>query len=857
MSGITEELLLLYELSLSLGHSHDPAETSRRFLKVIMSRRNLSAASIWWLAADAGERAGSATRLTLLEAIPRGQFGVRDLPTSHALWQIALTGQAAVRAGGFEFDELAQQSAGPARSFAVLPLAGDGVLLLESADAEQFGSRFLGQLRSVVANLANVIRGGMAHQALQASEASLRRRTAELATSQRLLRTIIDTAPMRVFWKDRDSRYLGCNPVFARDAGKPHPDDLLGRSDEEMAWTDQAASYRADDRLVLDTGVARLGYEEPQTTPSGDLIWLRTSKVPLFGEDGAVMGVLGVYEDITESKQADIRLREALVNLTAAHELAQNYLDTVEAMIISLDTEGRIRLINRKGCEILGFAESELLGRDWFSTCLPRDPTEAEIREVFQRIMAGELAGVEYVENPVITRQGEARLIAWHNSLLRDKAGAVMGSLSAGEDITDRRRIEEQLERHREELEAQVRVRTQELAQAKDAAEAANVAKSTFLANMSHEIRTPLNAITGMAHLIKRQGLTPRQGESLAKLESAGKHLVAVLNDILDLSKIEAGKLTLSRDRIDLAELAENVRTMLLDAALAKGLDCAIECSAALPTVIGDSTRLQQALLNYTSNAVKFTESGRIILRILAVDESPTRIRLRFEVEDTGIGIAANALPRLFRPFEQADNSLTRAYGGTGLGLVITRKIAEQMGGDAGAASSEGKGSTFWFTVHLPKADAPAQPRPATAAAIDCEAQLRTECAGCRLLLVEDDPINQEIGSHILRDAGLLVDVANDGIEAVGKASAGSFDVILMDMQMPRMNGLEAARAIRAMPRHAETPIIALTANAYDDDRAHCMAAGMDDFLSKPTSPEALFATVLKWLRHTRARSQR
>ena len=684
---------------------------------------------------------------------------------------------------------------------------------------------------------------------------SLRQRAlaaATIAASQSLLRTIIDTAPLRVFWKDRECRYLGCNPAFARDAGRQHPGELLGKLDDDMAWASQAARYQADDRQVMDSGKARLGYEEPQTTPAGSLIWLRTSKVPLFGDDGAVMGVLGVYEDITEAKQADTRLQEALASLTAAHELNQNYLDTVEAMIVSLDVDGRIRRVNRKGCEILGYPEAELLGRNWFSTCLPKGPTEAKVRHIFAQIMAGELAGVEYVENALITRQGEERLIAWHNSLLRDKSGAVIGSLSAGEDITERRLIERQLERHREELESQVRTRTQELAQAKDAAEAANVAKSAFLANMSHEIRTPLNAITGMAHLIKRQGLTPRQEQYLAKLETAGRHLVAVLNDILDLSKIEAGKLTLSNDRIDLAALAAKVRAMLEEGIRAKGLSCALELPPQLPVVLGDSTRLQQALLNYTSNALKFTEGGQITLRIRPLDEAPNRIRLRFEVEDTGIGIAADALPRLFRPFEQADNSLTRAYGGTGLGLVITRKIAEQMGGEAGVVSTLGKGSCFWFTAHLAKAEHQAPARPAESDAAGGEARLRLECAGRRLLLVEDDPVNQEIASHILREASLTVDVADDGIEAVAKASAQDYDLILMDMQMPRMNGLDAARAIRAMPRHARTPIIALTANAYADDRVQCMAAGMDDFRSKPISPEAMYAVVLKWLLQSR-----
>jgi CheY-like chemotaxis protein len=366
---------------------------------------------------------------------------------------------------------------------------------------------------------------------------------------------------------------------------------------------------------------------------------------------------------------------------------------------------------------------------------------------------------------------------------------------------------------------------------------------------MSHEIRTPLNAITGMAHLIRRAGLAGEQLARLDRLELAGEHLLEIINAILDLSKIEAGKFSFEEVPLRVETIVANVAAILRDRALAKGLDLVVELGELPQTLLGDSTRLQQALLNYATNAIKFTEAGRVVLRVGQIDDNADGVLLRFEVEDTGIGIAPEHLPRLFSAFEQADNTITRRYGGTGLGLAITRKLAGMMGGDAGAISVPGQGSTFWLTVRLPRASGgESEHGDQLPPFADAAESLRRDYPGRRVLLVEDELINREVALAMLDEVGLVAEVAEDGQIAVDMVGRNDYDLVLMDMQMPRMDGLTATGLIRQLPGKAQLPIVAVTANAFTEDKARCIDAGMSDFVAKPIDPLQLHATVLKWL---------
>ncbi len=417
--------------------------------------------------------------------------------------------------------------------------------------------------------------------------------------------------------------------------------------------------------------------------------------------------------------------------------------------------------------------------------------------------------------------------MAWRLRQLRGALAAQQG------------RFEQELYERTREL----HVLNAELTRRAEEAEAATRAKSAFLASMSHEIRSPMNAILGMAHLVRRAGANQRQTRQLDRIDQAARHLLAVVGNVLDLSKIEAGKLVLETRDFRLADLIDSVVTVIGDSLHRKGVVLKIEMQGVPPCLRGDETRLRQALLNYLSNAAKFTESGCVSLCGRLEAREADGLHLRFEVTDTGIGISAECLQRLFAPFEQAEDATARCFGGTGLGLSITRRIIEVMGGQVGAESVPGVGSTFWLTVLLQQgAEAPLLPADDLAG----EAILLRHFHGTRVLVVEDEPVNQDVALELLRDVGLEPDLAANGQQAVEMGATGAYALILMDMQLPVMDGVEASRLLRAAG--CTTPILAMTGNALVEDRARCMEAGMDDFITKPVEPEVLFRAVLRCL---------
>ncbi|MEY2687777.1 MAG: hypothetical protein RL375_1975 [Pseudomonadota bacterium] len=534
----------------------------------------------------------------------------------------------------------------------------------------------------------------------------------------------------------------------------------------------------------------------------------------------------------------------ALQEVDASNVLLSSLMRSIPDLIWLKDAEGVYLACNPAFERLFGTSADRIVGRT------DRDFVSTELAEFFRRNDLAAVAAGRPLRNEewlTFAADGYRGLFETTKSPILNAQGSLVGVLGIAHDMTERVAAESELRRHREHLEDLVAQRTAQLAEAKEAAESANLAKSAFLANMSHEIRTPLNAITGLAHLIRRSGLTSQQTERLDKLEAAGDHLLEILNAVLDLSKIEADKFGLVDGPVQVPSIVANVVSMLQDRARASGLELRTEVVQLPGRLRGDATRLQQALLNYATNAVKFTETGRVTLRVSLVDRDADSVHLRFEVIDTGVGVAPDELPRLFRAFEQADNSTTRKYGGTGLGLAITRKLAQMMGGDAGASSVPGQGSTFWFTARLAFDTTEADDQHPVGS--DAEAQLKHLHRGCRVLLTDDEPLNLEITLSMLEDAGLSVDVASDGRQAVEAVRARPYDIVLMDMQMPVLDGLAATRLIRELPGGAGMAIIAMTANAFSEDRDRCLEAGMNDFVAKPFRPDQLYDVLLRWLR--------
>ena len=531
----------------------------------------------------------------------------------------------------------------------------------------------------------------------------------------------------------------------------------------------------------------------------------------------------------------------------AAENIVRQMSQAVEQSpvgIVIFDLKTRIEYANAAYQTMTGYSETHLIGSP-FDAVRSFKVSAQHYEDAFNAVERGLVWRGEFVNRrPDDSEYTVFSLIA----PIRDAEGHVVKYVTSAEDITERKRVGRELDEYREHLEEMVAARTQELMNAKITAEQATTAKSAFLASMSHEIRTPLNAVLGFAHVLRSELAVPRQLEHLDKIDTAAQHLLGVINDILDFSKLEAGKVEVFSETFLLRELMAYVSDLTLTRLSSKPVSVSVNIAPDVPTEIcTDRLRIGQILGNFASNAAKFTERGLITLAVLREPGEFATPHLRFEIRDSGIGMTPEQLTRLFTPFTQADASITRRYGGTGLGLALSRNLATALGGVVGVESISGQGSTFWLSLPMSDVNTPPTLPQLAPASEHAKASRPHQLCG-HVLVVDDNPTNQALLEFLLPLSGLSCTVAGDGQQAVELCEHTAFDMILMDMQMPVLDGVSATRILRTRHNTAHTPIIAMTANVFTEDRAACLAAGMNDFMTKPIEPKQMFKMLAHYL---------
>lgn len=647
----------------------------------------------------------------------------------------------------------------------------------------------------------------------------------ELQRERDLMGSIMETSPMGVIVMDQDGEIVFANDQAVRVHGLSREKMIgLKYNDPTLKITAFDGSPFPEERLafsrVMKIRNAVLDIRHAIHWDDGRQVLLSINASPLFGNNGDIQKVVTTVEDITTRKKVEEALKDSAYRF-------RSLVKTAESVIILLSPDRKILEFNRMAEDLLGRTRHEVLGRDFFELFLP-ERFWGEAEDQLVTVLNG--TSVRLFENEVLTRDGKALTMQWSLSRLLGTNGDPLGVLAVGQDITDRKIFEA------------------ELCEARDAAEEANRAKSEFLANMSHEIRTPISAIIGMSEMTLSTELDEEQEGYLVTVRKAAESLLSIINDILDLSKIEARKMELRPEGFDLADMLEKQMSVLQVQAEEKRIELRINMSSSVnKCYIGDSLRLGQIIMNLAGNSIKFTDKGYVEVSVDKIDSWESGDILQFTVKDTGIGISEEKAEKLFESFVQLNAGYSKKHPGSGLGLAISRQLVEMMDGKISFTSKVGWGSEFTFTVKLKFNEGPCKEEVVE----QVKRQTGEDCSGrsvaARILLAEDNATNQIFISHFLTERGFVIETAENGIDVLDMLESNSpYDVILMDVQMPEMDGLQATKMIRDAGN--DIPIIALTAYAMEGDKEKFLSSGMNAYASKPVNIDELVMLINKYL---------
>ncbi len=664
--------------------------------------------------------------------------------------------------------------------------------------------------------------------AREVEQENAHRKRSELALreSKAQYTSLVESLALHVIRKDAESRFTYASPSFCRLVKLPL-EGIRGKTDYDLFPRELADKYVQDDQQVMQTKQTFEDIEVHQN-PQGQKMYVQVIKSPILDGKGRVRGVQGLFWDVTDRKAAEIGMRESEARKRAIFEAAID-------CILFIDTEGRIVEFNRASEETFGYRRDEVIGRLMSEIFVPAASRKRLQKNLLRYAGQGEMGSMlgKRLETPMFKKNGQ-EFVAEMATQPIPLTGGSAGFAVFVRDITQRKQAEAALRR------------------AKEAAEAASRSKGAFLANMSHEIRTPMNAIIGMTEFVLETELTGEQREYLEMVVQSSNALLNLLNDVLDFSKIEAGKLQLEELPFQLRDwLSESLKSLAFRARQ-KELSCRWEVAPDAPDcLLGDPHRLHQILVNLVSNAIKFTDTGGVSVRVRPLRQTADYAMLLFEIHDTGIGIPPEKCEAVFQEFEQADNSTRRRFGGTGLGLSICYRMVRMMGGRIRVKSQVGRGSVFQFTARFGIPPVVSDDcEPVSPAADSPPARAASGGSPLHILVAEDSPMNQRLAVGLLEKKGHQVVVAHNGRQAIDEFQHGHFDLVLMDVQMPEMDGFEATEAIRSLESGSHTPIIAMTAHALKGDRERCLAVGMDDYLSKPIRSKKLYEMIARYVPH-------